>query len=77
MLGRLEMDVNECIIVYINLAEAVFSQKKSRLLFNLKGKVKVQFDSAKLERAIRETIKGLGISKTDLFNDSNERGYRT
>ncbi|PVH67903.1 hypothetical protein DL98DRAFT_442468 [Cadophora sp. DSE1049] len=38
MLGRLEMDVDECIKAYTKLAEAVFPQKKSRLPFNLKGK---------------------------------------
>lgn len=77
MLGRLEMDVDECIEAYTKLAEAVFSQKKSRLPFGLKGKVKAQFDSSKLEKAIRETIKGSGISDTALFNDGNERGCRT
>ncbi|KAH9220074.1 hypothetical protein DL95DRAFT_404095 [Leptodontidium sp. 2 PMI_412] len=51
--------------------------KKSRLLFNLKGKVKGKFDSSMLETAIRETIKGSGISETDLFNDGNEQGCRT
>jgi hypothetical protein len=77
MLGRLEMDVNECINAYTKLAEAVFSQKKSRLPFNLKGKGKAQFDSSKLEKAIKETVKGSGISETDLFNDDNKRGCRT
>ncbi|KAG4427974.1 hypothetical protein IFR05_016544 [Cadophora sp. M221] len=77
MLGRLEMDVDECIAAYTKLAEAVFSQKKSRLPFNLKGKVKAQFDSSKLEKAIRETLEGSGISENDLFNDGNVRGCRT
>jgi hypothetical protein len=77
MLGQLEMDVDECIIAYTKLAEAVFSQKKSRLPISLKGKVKAQFDSSKLENAIRETIKGSGISEADSFNDGNERGCRT
>jgi hypothetical protein len=77
MLGRFEMDVDECIIAYAKLAEAVFSQKKSRLPFNLKGKVKAQFDSLKLEKAIRDTIKGSGISETDLFNEGTKRGCRT
>ena len=31
MLGRLEMDVDDCITAYINLAENVFSQKKKPL----------------------------------------------
>jgi hypothetical protein len=77
MLGRLEMNVDECIVAYSDLAEAVFSQKKSRLPFNLKGRVKAQFDSSKLEKAIRETIKRSGIFETDLFNDGNKRGCRT
>jgi hypothetical protein len=77
MLGRLEMDVDKCIAAYSDLAEAVFSKKKRRLLFNLKGKVKAQFDSSKLEKAIRDTVKGADFSETDLFNNGNERGCRT
>ncbi|KAH8772415.1 acyl transferase/acyl hydrolase/lysophospholipase [Hyaloscypha sp. PMI_1271] len=39
------------------------------------GGVKAQFDSSKLEKAIRETIKRLGISDIDSFNDGNNRGF--
>ncbi|RDL30230.1 uncharacterized protein BP5553_10508 [Venustampulla echinocandica] len=77
MLGRLEMDVDECIAAYSDLAEAVFHQKKSRLPFNLKGKVQAKFDSAKLEKAVRETIKNKSISGTELFDNGTERGCRT
>ncbi len=77
MLGRLEMDVDQCIVAYSSLAESVFGEKKSRLQFNIKGKVKAQFDSAKLEKAIRKTIKDSGISETALLNDGTERGCRT
>ena len=77
MLGRLEMDVDECIAAYSDLAEAVFSQKKSRLPFNFKGKVKAQFDSSKLENAIQETIEKTRFSQTDLFSDGMNRGCRT
>jgi hypothetical protein len=77
MLGRLEMDVNQCILAYSGLAEAVFGQRKSRLPFNIKGKVKAQFDSSKLEKAIRKTIQDSGISETELLNDRTERGCRT
>ncbi|KIM93182.1 hypothetical protein OIDMADRAFT_138250 [Oidiodendron maius Zn] len=54
MLGRLEMDVDECIAAYSELAAAVFSQKSSRIPFNIKGKIQERFDSAKLESAIRK-----------------------
>lgn len=77
MLGRLEMDVDECIAAYSELAEAVFTQKKSRMRFSLNGKVKAQFDSAKLEKAIRETIAKCDIPETALFNDGIARGCRT
>jgi hypothetical protein len=77
MLGRLEMDIDQCILAYSDLAEAVFGQRKSRLPFNIKGKVKAQFDSSKLEKAIRKTIQDSGISETELFNDRTERGCRT
>ncbi|KAH6721995.1 phospholipase, patatin family protein [Leptodontidium sp. MPI-SDFR-AT-0119] len=61
ILSRLEINVDKCIKVYTKLAEAV----------------KAQFDSLKLEKAIRETIKGSSISKIALFNDGNERECRT
>jgi hypothetical protein len=77
MLGRLEMNVDECITAYTDLAENVFCQKKSRLPFSRKGKVKAQFDSLKLEKAIQDTLKKASISETALLNDGTERGCRT
>lgn len=77
MLGRLEMDVNDCIAEYSDLAEKVFGKKLSSLPFNFKGKVKSRFDSAKLEAAILEVIKKASTSEGDLFNDGAKRGCRT
>jgi hypothetical protein len=77
MLGRLEMDVDECITAYSELAAAVFSEKLSRMPFNIMGKVQARFDSAKLESAIRRVIRQSGLSETDLLNDGPERGCRT
>jgi hypothetical protein len=77
MLGRLEMDVDQCILAYSDLAETVFGKKLSHLPFNIQGKVKAQFDSAKLEKAIRKTIRDSGISETELLNSGTERGCRT
>jgi len=76
MLGRLEMDVDECIIAYSELAEAVFGGKLSSCLFNVKGKVKARFDSAKLEKAIRKVVQS-SASETAFFNNGTERGCRT
>ena len=77
MLGRLEMDADECIAAYSELAAAVFGQKSSRVPFNIKGKIQERFDSAKLESAIRKVIGQSGVSETDLLNDGIERGCRT
>lgn len=76
MLGRLEMDVDECITAYSKLAEAVFEEKLSSFPISLKGKVKARFDSARLEKAIGKVMQK-GASETDLFNDRTECGCRT
>jgi hypothetical protein len=56
MLGRLEMDVDECIAAYSDLASAVFGKKLSRIPVNIKGEIKPRFDPAKLEIAIRKAV---------------------
>jgi len=77
MLGRLEMDVDECIAAYSDLAAAVFGEKLHRFPVNVKGGIKPRFDSAKLESAIQKAVTQSGASETDLFNDGTERGCRT
>jgi hypothetical protein len=77
MLGRLEMDVEQCITAYSGLAAEVFGEKLSRIPVNIKGEVKARFDSAELESAIRKVVKQSGASEDDLLNDSTERGCRT
>jgi hypothetical protein len=76
MLGRLEMDVDECITAYSELAEAVFGEKLSSVPFNMKGNVKARFDSAKLEEAVRKVVQR-SASETDLFDNGIERRCRT
>jgi hypothetical protein len=76
MLGRLEMDVDECIAAYIRLMEAVFKTKKTRFPITRTGNLKAQFDSAKLEAAITEVIRDQGAKETDLFNDGTSRRCR-
>ncbi|KAJ9480820.1 hypothetical protein VN97_g12706 [Penicillium thymicola] len=78
MLGRLEMDVDECIDAYSDLAAAVFGEKLRSIPFNLfKGDITARFDLAKLESAIRKVVEDSGASMQDLFNDGTERGCRT
>ena len=77
MLGRLEMNVGECITAYSDLAAAVFGEKPSLVPVSVKGRIKRQFDSAKLESAIRKIIVQSGLSETDLLNDGIEHRCRT
>lgn len=77
MLGRLEMDVDECIAAYSDLAAAVFGEKQSRFPVNIKGNVKPRFDSTELESAIRKVVTQNGASETHLLNDGIKRGCRT
>jgi hypothetical protein len=77
MLGRLEMEVDQCIAAYSDLAAAVFGEKLSSFPFNIKGKVKARFDSTKLKIAVQKVVEQSGASKPDLLNDGAERGCRT
>ena len=75
MLGRLEMDVDECITAYSELA-AIFGQKLGSLPFDKEDIVKARFDSAKLEEAVRKVVQK-SASEEELLNDGTERGCRT
>jgi hypothetical protein len=54
MLGRLEMDVSQCIDVYINLMDTVFKKRQHRI--SVRGKVQARFDTEQLEKEIRKVI---------------------
>ena len=60
MLGRLEMDVNECIVAYKALMTAVFEKKQSLLAVGLRGMIKSRFSSKELEKAVKGVIEGRG-----------------
>ncbi|CAH0028350.1 unnamed protein product [Clonostachys rhizophaga] len=76
MLGRLNMDVDECIKAYSVLASEVF-EKRSMFPVNIKGQVNARCDSAKAKSAIQRVIKQSGALEADLFNDGTDRGCRT
>ncbi|KAJ5993903.1 FabD/lysophospholipase-like protein [Penicillium sp. IBT 35674x] len=76
MLGRLEMDVDECIAAYIKLMKIIFDKPLKRGLSSIIGKIKPQFDATKLESAINEVITSSGSKPTDPFDDKIDRGCR-
>jgi Patatin-like phospholipase len=77
MLGRLEMDVDECVSAYNELIKAMFEKKSSWLPVSWMGRTTAQFDSNKLRSAIEEMIRNKGASTADVFNDGKFRGCRT
>lgn len=76
MLGRLEMDVDQCIMAYIQLMKIIFGKPSKWALSSLFGKIEPRFDAEKLEGAINEVIISCGVNPTDLFNDQADRGCR-
>jgi predicted acylesterase/phospholipase RssA len=77
MLGRLEMDVDQCISAYSHLVTEVFVEKRSFIPMTIKGEVKARFDSAKLKKVIQKVLEQVGASEGDLLNDGKERGCKT
>jgi hypothetical protein len=61
MLGRLEMDVDECVSAYKDLMKAVLEEKLSR--------------TRKLKSAFGKVITSRGLNQADLFNDGTARGF--
>lgn len=70
MLGRLRMDVDQCIEAYGVLSEKVFD--KHGLPVNWKGKVKGRFDAAKLRAAIEATLKDRDIPSDEKLLHSDD-----
>lgn len=76
MLGRLEMDVDECITAYTGMFKTIF-EKKGLPVHMWSGKVKGRFDSAVLEESIRKIVTERKLSETEPFNDGKERPCKT
>lgn len=76
MLGRLEMDIDECVLVYNGLMKALFEEKSSRFRVGWSGRIKAQFDSNKLKAVIEEVITRHNPSSSSLFNDGKQHGCK-
>ncbi|KAI9866792.1 MAG: hypothetical protein M1813_000734 [Trichoglossum hirsutum] len=77
MLGRLEMDVDECIAVYTNLMGSIFGHAEHWLPVNLKGNVQPRFDAEKLKQAIIGILEGRDIPVDEMLDNGKSRGCRT
>jgi hypothetical protein len=77
MLGRLEMDVDECITAYNELSADVFAKPRRRIPFGFLGKIAPRFDSAQLKGAILTIMRSRGLPPSTQFDDGQDRGCKT
>lgn len=71
MLGRLEMDIDECISCYIELMRKLFATRKSWFPITWPGNAETRFDSSGLRSAIEGVITKRGLSKKEPLDDEN------
>ena len=77
MLGRLEMDVDECIAAYNTLSAEVFPKPQRRFPISFSAKIASRFDKAKLKVAILEIMHSRKLEPDALLNDGQDRGCKT
>ncbi|KAJ4298854.1 hypothetical protein N0V90_004097 [Kalmusia sp. IMI 367209] len=79
MLGRLGMEVDECINAYTALIKNIFVERESRSGLGAKFNVKAKFSSEKLRESIESVLQSQGVPLNEVFNDGQtgkSRGCR-
>jgi hypothetical protein len=59
MLGRLKLDINRCIDVYLDMMDAVFKKERHRI--GIKGDFQARFSTDELERSIKKVVVDSGL----------------
>ena len=77
MLGRLEMDIDDCITAYSELMTSVFGEKMNKVPLGWKGAIRPQFDSSKLNSAIQHVITGAGLEPDAPMDDGTPHRCRS
>ena len=67
MLGRLQMNIDDCITAYVNLSDRVFTKRRHRV--TISGTVQGRFDTDELEKAIKEIVVQSGLPEDALLWD--------
>ena len=71
MLGRLKMDVQQCIEAYRSLSSEAFTRIHHSPV-NAKAKVQAAFSSANLEAAVKHILVNQGYREDALLKDTDE-----
>jgi hypothetical protein len=74
MLGRLKMNIDECIDAYLSLSDSIFEKKRHRV--TVKGKIQGRFDSEELARVVKKVVKRQGLEEDALLKDSSDAGCK-
>ncbi len=75
MLGRLKMDVDECIHAYTSMFEKIFQKQKHKFAVNHWdnfGSLQNRFDSDLLRDSIKEIVERQGVCETERFNTERD-----
>jgi hypothetical protein len=59
MLGRLKLDINQCIDIYLEMMDGVFKKERHRI--GMKGNFQARFSTDELERSIKKAIVSSGL----------------
>ncbi|GFF55509.1 hypothetical protein CNMCM6936_005638 [Aspergillus lentulus] len=68
MLGRLKMDVDQCIDAYVRLSKQAFT-RKNYIPVTLRGNFRARFDTKKLEEALKTVVVEQGLDEDALLWD--------
>ena len=74
MLGRLQMDVQDCIDAYSEFSRHVFD--KRGLPVDWRGHIKGRFKASELESAIKNIVRASGLPENAVLDDGEDRGCR-
>jgi len=74
MLGRLRMNIHECIEAYLSLSDRIFQKKRHRV--TIRGKIQGRFDSEELAQAVRDVITAKGQQEDVLLEDMSENACK-
>ncbi len=77
MLGRLAMDIDDCIKQYTSMFASIFENKARRIPINWKGEIKAKFSSDSLRTAITKVVVECGLAPDAKFNDGQRRDCHT
>ena len=77
MLGRLGMDVDECIEKQTSMLAGVFGDKAHHVKVGWSGDIKSMFKSDALRTAVTKVVMDCGLSANTKFNDGKHRDCHT